>query len=235
MRLKVQVIVTFSPAASTVKQATSDIPIVFALGNDPIGEGLVATLGRPGGNVTGLSVQAPDLAGKRVELLREMVPGLRRLAILFNAADPSAVLEESEVLQSARSLGIEATPLAIRRADEIGSTLELKVQADALYVVQGALLGTNRTRIITLALGARLPTMFNPRDHVKAGALMSYGPNFPDLFRRAADMVDRILRGTKPGDIPVEQPTKFDLVINVTTAKALGLEVPPTCSPASTR
>ena len=143
-------------------------------------------------------------------------------------AFPQAVLEMGEVQAAARTLGLEVAPLEIRRAEDIAPAFEvLKAQADALYVVGDALVAANRTRIITLALSARLPTIFSNRDFVQAGALMSYGPNFPDLFRRAAELVDKILRGTKPGDIPVEQPTKFELVINLMTAKALGLEVPP--------
>ena len=229
VRLKVDVIVTTATAVPTVKQATSVIPIVFALGTDPLGSGLVASLARPGGNVTGLSIQQSDIAGKRLELLREVVPGLRRLAIMGNVGYPKAVLEMGEVQAAARTLGLEVAPLEIRRAEDIAPAFEaLKGSADALYVVGDALVHANRTRIITFALSARLPTIFNNRDYVEAGGLMSYGPNFSDLFRRAADLVDKILRGTKPGDIPVEQPTKFDLVINLTTAKALGLEVPPT-------
>jgi putative ABC transport system substrate-binding protein len=225
VRLKVNVIVTFSPATMAVKQATSDIPIVFAIGNDPIGTGLIASLARPGGNVTGLSIQTTDLAAKQLEILREIVPGLSRLAIMADVGDPDGVLEMRVVQTTARTLGIEITPLEIQRPDDISAAFSA-LKADALYVVQGSLVGANQSRIITSALSLRLPTTFAPRDHVKAGALMSYGADFPDLFRRTADIVDKILRGTKPSDIPVEQPTKFDLVINLTTAKALGLTVP---------
>jgi putative ABC transport system substrate-binding protein len=172
-----------------------------------------------------LSVQGTDVAGKRIELLREVVPGLRTLAIMANAGSPAAVLEMSEVQTIARTLGIRAAPLEIRCADDIFESV--KGRADALYVCVDGLITTNRVRISTLALGARLPTMHVSREHVEAGGLMSYGPNFPDLYRRAADNVDKILRGTKPGDIPVEQPTRFDLVLNLTTAKVLGLTVPP--------
>ena len=216
-------------AVLAAKQATSVIPIVFAVAGDPVGSGLVASLARPGGNVTGLSIQATDLAGKRLELLREVVPGLRRLAIMANVGNPAAVLEMGEVQAAARTLGLEVATLEIRRAEDIAPAFEaLKGRADALYVCADPLVNTNRIRINTLALGARLPTMYGDREYVEAGGLMSYGPNFPDLFRRAADYVDKILRGAKPGDLPVEQPTKFDLVINLTTAKALGLAVPPT-------
>jgi putative tryptophan/tyrosine transport system substrate-binding protein len=229
VRLKVDVIVTNGPAVATLKQATSVIPIVFAVALDPVGGGLVASLAQPGGNVTGQSTQQSDLAGKRVELLRDVVPRLRRLAIILNVGYPSAVLEMGEVQVAARALGIEVDTLEIRRAEDIAPAFaELKGQADALYIVADALVVANLARINILAVGARLPTMFNTRAYVKAGGLMSYGPNLSDLFRRAADMVDKILRGAKPADIPVEQPTKFELIINLTTAKALGLEIPPT-------
>jgi putative ABC transport system substrate-binding protein len=230
VRLKVDVIVTSGTAAVvTAKQATSVIPIVFAVAGDPVGTGLVASLARPGGNVTGLSNQSADLAGKRLELLREVVPSLRRLAILANAGSPIGVLEMREAQAAARTLGFEVATVEIRRAQDIAPAFDaLKGPADALYVCTDPLVTTNRIRINTLALGARLPTMHGQGDNVEAGGLMSYGANYPDLHRRAADYVDKILRGAKPTDIPVEQPTKFDLVINVTTAKALGLEVPPT-------
>jgi putative tryptophan/tyrosine transport system substrate-binding protein len=190
-------------------------------------------LARPGGNVTGLSLQSPDLASKRVELLREVIPRLRRLAVLADVGYPAAVLELGEVQAAARTLGLEVAPLEIRRAEDIALAFEqLKAQrdtqADALYVVGNALTVANRTRINTLTLTARLPTMFSNRDQAQVGGLMSYGPNIPDLFRRAGEIVDKILRGTNPANIPVEQPTKFELVVNLTTAKALGLEVPPT-------
>jgi putative ABC transport system substrate-binding protein len=227
VRLKVDLIVTSGTAAPAVKQATSLIPIIFPMGIDPVGGGLITNLARPGGNVTGLSVQQTDLAGKRLELLREVVPRLRRLAILFDVGFPQAVLEMGEVQAAARTLGIEVAPLEIQRAEDIAPAFEaLKARADAIYVVVDALIAANLTRIITLALGARLPTIFNTREFVRAGGLMSYGPDYPDLFRRTAELVDKILRGTKPGDIPVEQPTKFDLILNLTTAKALGLTIP---------
>jgi putative ABC transport system substrate-binding protein len=227
VRRKVDVIVSNGPSVATLKQATAIIPIVFAVAKDPVGGGLVASLARPGGNVTGQSVQEVDTAGKRLELLREAVPRLRRLAIMVNVDYPSAVLEMSELQAVARALGLEVVPLEIRRPEDIAPAFEaLGAQADALYVVQDALTVANYTRIITLALGARLPTMCGARNFVQAGALMSYGPNFLALFRHAADLVNKILRGTKPADIPVEQPTKFELVVNLTTAKALGLTIP---------
>jgi putative ABC transport system substrate-binding protein len=186
-------------------------------------------LARPGGNVTGLSLQNTDLAGKRLELLREVVPGLRRFAILGNIGYRGAELEMNEIQEAARKLALEVDMLEIRRAEDIAPVFEaVKGRADALYVVPDALVSTYRIRINTLALGARLPTMYNFREYVEGGGLMSYGPNFADLFRRAAEFVDKILRGTKPADIPVEQPTKFDLVINLTTAKAIGLKIPET-------
>jgi putative ABC transport system substrate-binding protein len=230
VRLKVDVIVTAgTPNVIAAKQATSVIPIVFAVAGDPIANNLVASLARPGGNVTGLSTVATDLAGKRLELLREAVPGFRRLAIIGNVANSLAVLEMSEVQAAAARFGLEAAALEIRRAEDIAPAFEaLRGGADALYVVADPLINTNRARIHTLAMGARLPAIYNAKEHVEAGGLMSYGPNFPELYRRAAEYVDKILRGAKPADIPVEQPTKFDLVVNLTTAKALGLEVPPT-------
>jgi putative ABC transport system substrate-binding protein len=227
---KVDVIVTSATApVVAAKQATSVIPIVFAAAGDPVASGLVASLARPGGNVTGLSIQQADVAAKRLELLREVVPGLSRLAILANLGGPGAVLEMREVQAAAHTLGLEAITLEIQRGEDIVPAFEkLKGRADALHVALDPLVGTHRIRINTLALAARLPTMHGSREGVEAAGLMSYGPNLPDLFRRAADFVDKILRGAKPADIPVEQPRKFDLVINLTTAKALGLEVPPT-------
>jgi putative ABC transport system substrate-binding protein len=227
VRLKVDAVVTTGAAVTTLKRATSVIPIIFAIANDPVDSGLVTSLVRPGGNVTGLSLQATDLAGKRLEFLLSVVPGLRRLAIMFNVDYPGPLLESRAVQTSARALGLEVVPLGIRRAEDIAPAFDsIKSKADAIYLIADPLIAASRTRIITLALSERLPTMFNSRDHVKAGGLISYGPNFLDLFKRAAELVDRIFKGTKPADIPVEQPTKFDLVINLTTAKALGLTIP---------
>src|SRR5215472_2234739 len=230
VRRNVDVIVTSATAVIVAaKQATSVIPIVFAAAGDPVGTGLVASLARPGGNVTGLSIQQTDLAAKRLELLREVVPGLRRLAILANVGGPSVMLDMREVEAAARTLGLEVIASEIRRGEDIVPAFEaLNGRADALYVCIDPLVGTHRIRINTLALAARLPTMHSSREFVEAAGLMSYGANVPDLFRRAADHVDKVLRGTKPADIPVEQPTKFELVVNITTAKALGLTVPPT-------
>jgi len=226
-RLKVDLIVAATtPAVIAAKQATSVIPIVIATANDPVATGLVASLARPGGNVTGLSNQMADTAAKRLELLREVVPGLRRLAILGNVDNPGAVLDMREAQAAASAVGLEATTFEIRRAKEIAPLFEaLKGRGDALYFASDPLMNTNRTRISTLALGARLPTMHGVRDYVEAGGLMSYGASIVDQYRRAADYVDKILRGAKPGELPIEQPTKFDLVINLTTAKALGLNI----------
>ena len=205
------------------------VPVVFVGSGDPIDTGLVATLARPGGNVTGLSNQSVDLTGKRLDILREVVPGLRRLAILGNSGNATNVIEMNEVQSAARTLGIEVVAPEIRRREDIASAFEaLKGRAEAIYVASDPLLNSNRVRIATLALGLRLPAQYTFREYVEAGGLMSYGPSFPDLFRRAAEYVDKILRGAKPTDLPVEQPTKFDLVINLTTAKALGLKIPST-------
>ena len=204
------------------------VPIVFALAGDPVGTGLVASLARPGGNVTGLSLQVTDLGGKRLEILREVVPALRRLAILVNINNPATVLDMSETEIAARAVGLEVVRLDVRRSEDIGAAIDaLKGGAEALYVPSDPLMNSNRARINTLALGARLPTVCGFRDLVEAGMLMSYGPSYPDLFRRAADFVDKILRGAKPGDIPVEQPTKFDFVINLKSAKTLGIDISP--------
>jgi putative ABC transport system substrate-binding protein len=189
---------------------------------------LVASLARPGGNVTGLSNQSVDLAGKHIELLREVIPQLRRLAVLVDVGFQQAVVEMREVQAIAQRLGIEVVPLEIRRAEDIGPVLKgLKGRADALYVVTDALISANRTRVIDMAAGAQVATIFITREYVEAGALMSYGPNYSDLFRRSADYVDKISRGAKPADIPVEQPTKFDLAVNLAAAKALGITISP--------
>jgi ABC-type uncharacterized transport system substrate-binding protein len=226
VRLKVDVIVTAGSAVPALKQATSVIPIVFAVANDPVGAGLVASLSRPGGNVTGLSIQAPDLTGKRLEVLREVLPDLRRLAIMANAGYPAAVLEMGEAAAAARALGLDITRSEIRRGEDIAPAIAaLKGRADALYACGDALVSANRARINTLALGARLPTIYVNRSYLESGGFISYGPNNAELFRRAGDYVDKILRGAKPADLPVEQPTKFELVVNLTTAKALGLTI----------
>jgi putative ABC transport system substrate-binding protein len=229
VRLEVDVIVTHGTSTIVAaKQATSVIPIVFAAAGDPVGTGLVSNLGRPDGNVTGLSLKTSDLAAKRLELSREIIPGLRRLAILANVGSPNAMLEMAEVQAAAHTLGLEAVTLEIQRAEDIALGFDaLKGTTQALYVVSEPLVTSNRLRINTLALGAQLPTIHGQRENVEAAGLMSYGPSFSDLFRRTAGYVDKILRGAKPADIPVEEPTKFELVINLKTARALGLIIPP--------
>jgi putative ABC transport system substrate-binding protein len=227
VRLKVDVILTNDSSVPVLKQATSMIPIVFVLGYDPVGTGLVNSLARPGGNITGLSNRSPELAGKRLELLREALPQVRRLALMANVAYPGSLLEIRELQAAAHTLGIEVAPLEIQRPEDIAPAFEmLKGQADALYIVSDALTNANRTRILIFALTRRLPMMLSNRDYVQGGALISYGPNVADMLRRAAEIVDKILHGAKPADLPVEQPTKFDLVINLITAKALGLRIP---------
>jgi putative tryptophan/tyrosine transport system substrate-binding protein len=229
VRLKVDVIVTVGGAVPAAKQATSVIPIVFAIAIDPLASGLVASLARPGGNVTGLSMQATELAAKRLEILREVLPGLRRFAILGNVDYPASVVEMGEVQAAARTFAFEVDRLEIRRAEDIAAAFDaIKGGTEALYVCGDALINAHHPRVNTLALGARLPTVYPDRIFLRAGGFMSYGANNADLFRRSADYVDKILRGAKPADLPVEQPTKFELVFNLTTAKALGITMPPT-------
>jgi putative ABC transport system substrate-binding protein len=230
VRLKVDLILTHNtPPTLAAKQATSVIPIVFATAGDPVGTGIVASLARPGGNITGLSGQAADTAGKRVELLRELIPDLRRLAILADADSPLTTRDVDETQGAARTLGLEAITFEIRRREDIAAAFKaLQGGAQALYVSTGPLAFVNRTRINTFALAARLPTMHGVREPVEAGGLICYGPNWPHMWGRAADFVDKILRGAKPADIPVEQPTKFELVVNLSTAEALGITVQPT-------
>jgi putative tryptophan/tyrosine transport system substrate-binding protein len=220
VRLKVDVIATTGAALYVAKQATSTIPIVFAIAADPVGMGLVASLARPGGNITGLSLQQTEAAPKRLELLREIIPGLRRLAIMANVAGSGAMLDVREVQAGASTLGLDVVILEVRRVEEIAPAFEaIKGRADALYVVGDPFTTTNRIRIGTFALTARLPTMSNYREVVEVGGLMSYGTSIPDLFRRAGEYVDKILRGAKPADLPVEQPTKFDLVPGITVPR----------------
>jgi putative ABC transport system substrate-binding protein len=227
VRLKVDVIVTWASApVLAAKRATTVIPIVFAAQMDPVSVGVVASLSHPGGNVTGLSLQSTDTAGKRFDILREVVPNLRRLAVMGNAGAPGAIMEMRDVEVTARTLGLEVIKFEIRRAEEIAPAIEaLKGRVDALFVASDPLVLINRVRINTLARDAQLPTIYAGREYVEAGGLLSYGPSYADLFRRAAEYVDKILHGLKPADLPVEQPTKFDLVINLATAKALGLTI----------
>lgn len=227
--LNVDVIVTASTeAVRAAKRATSTIPIVFATAGDPVGAGLVASLARPGGNVTGVSNQFTDLGGKRLELLREVVPRLRRLGILGDYGNRSVTLDMNAVAEFSRAAGMEVVKSEIRRAEDIvPSFAALKDQAQALYIASGPLVDSDRDRINALAVAEGLPTMHGTREQVQAGGLMSYGANRLHQYERTAELVDKILRGTKPAEIPVEQPTKFELVINMKTAKALGLTIPP--------
>jgi putative tryptophan/tyrosine transport system substrate-binding protein len=225
VRLNVDVIVTHNtPGPLAAMKATSAIPIVFATAGDPVGTGLVASLARPGGNVTGLSSQSPDAAERRLELLREVVPGLRRLAILSDRDNPFTVVEISGIQEAARSIAVEVAGFEIRRDQDIAAAFDaFRDRAEALYVVANPIMFANRIRINTFALAARLPTMYIVREYVEAGGLM---PNWQSMWRRSADLVGKILRGAKPAEIPVEQPTRFDFVLNLTTAKALGLKIP---------
>jgi len=228
VHLKVSVIVTWgTPATIAARQATSVIPVVAAAMGDPLATGIAVSLARPGGNVTGLSVLGTDLAGKRLELLREVVPNLRRLAILANIDNPATVIEMSMVQTAARTLGLEVVTSEIRQSKDIAVVFDvLKSGVDALYVCTDAVVTTNMIPINILAAAARVPTMHARREYVEAGGLIAYGPNFPDQFRRAGDYVDKILRGAKPAEIPIQQPIQFELVINLTTAKAIGVDVP---------
>jgi putative ABC transport system substrate-binding protein len=229
VRERVDVIVTIgTPAGFAAKQATTTIPIVLGANSDPVGVGLVASLARPGGNVTGLSLQSTEAVGKRLELLRDIFPGLRRLAIIGNVGTPGVVLEMAQAQAASRALGLDVAALEIRRSEDIARGIAaLEGGATAICVVTDPLVLSDRDQINALARDARLPTVYASREYVEAGGLMAYGPSWPDLFARAADYVDKILRGAKPADIPVEQPTRFELVVNLNTAKALGLTVPP--------
>jgi putative tryptophan/tyrosine transport system substrate-binding protein len=228
VKLKVDVIVPIgTPLAIAAKHATSIIPIVFAVVGDPVGAGLISNLPRPGGNITGLSNQAPDTASKRLGLLHDLVPKLRHLAIMANVGNPLIVRELEEVQSAAATLGLTVETSEIRATEDIAPAfVTLKDHVDALYVCTDGLTISNRVRINTMALAARLPTVHSNPSQLEGGGLISYGPNFKDMIQRAAEIVDKVLHGTKPGDIPVEEPTKFELVINLKAAKALGLVVP---------
>ncbi len=229
VRLKVDVIVTHAtPNVLAAKQVTSVVPIVFPSAGDPVGNGLVTSLARPGGNVTGLSVQSSDLVQKAVQLLRELLPNLGRLALLYHIGNPVTALQTDAVKSAAGRFGLDVAIVEVRRAEDIAPAIEaLKDRAEALIVPSEPLYNTNRIQISSWALKAQLPTIYFDRVYIETGGLMSYGPNWPSLWRRAAEVVDKILRGAKPADIPVEQPRTFELVINLKTAKALGLDVPP--------
>jgi putative tryptophan/tyrosine transport system substrate-binding protein len=229
VRRQVDVIVATSIAAALAcKQVTAVIPIVFPLAGDPLSTGLVTSLARPGGNVTGLSNQGADLAGKRLEVLREINPRLRKLAVLANVEYPGRISEIADIQTAARTLGLDAAVFEIKPVGDIAPVFDTMRRdgAEALYVVGDTFMNSNRVRISSLAMQTRLPTIFVAREYVEAGGLMSYGANISHLFARAAELVDKILRGIKPGDIPVEQPTEFELVVNLKTAKALGLAIP---------
>jgi putative ABC transport system substrate-binding protein len=228
VRLKVDVIVTWGTPIYAAKQATSVIPIVFPVAGDPVGTGLVASLARPGGNLTGFSTQHSEMQIKRLEILRQIVPNLRRLAIMGNIGTPGAVVAMRELREMAPTLGLQVTVSEVRQAEDLAPAFQtLKGRADALLVYPDVLFNKNRDRVAALALDARMPTMHGFREPVEAGGLLSYGPDYLELFRGTADYVDKILHGAKPADLPVEQPTKFELVINLKTAKALGLTIPP--------
>jgi len=227
VRLGADVIVTSGAAVPALIQATSTIPIVFAVANDPVGAGMVKSLARPGGNVTGISLQTLDLANKRFELFHEAVPNFRRLAIMADANFSQAMLEMNTVRQLAGRFGAEPIMLEIKKAEDIESAFaRAKAErADALYVVINELLNANRLLIVTSAVSAKLPSIYGTHDWVRSGGLMSYGPNFPTLFARSAEIADRILKGAKPNDIPVEQPTLLELVLNLRTAKAINVPI----------
>lgn len=229
VRLNVNVLIMSGTAnVIAAKRATSAVPIVFALAGDPVGTGLVASLAQPGGNATGLSVESPDLVGKRLEILRQLIPNPRRLGFLNQPDNPPIVAEMRALQVVAHTLGLEIIGLDVRKAEDIGPAFEtLRGRADALYMPVDPLMTTYRVRVNALALEARLPTISGTRDYAAAGALISYGADISDLWRRAAEVVNRILHGTSPADIPVEQPNKFDLVINLKTARALRIPVPP--------
>jgi putative ABC transport system substrate-binding protein len=232
VRLKVDLIlVRTTPAALAAKHVTQTIPIVITTANDPVGAGLVASLARPGGNVTGLSVLAPELSGKRLELLKEVMPGMTRVAVLWNAANPANASVWQEMQAAARALGLLLQSQAVREPQDLEDALARTAQArpDALLVLGDALIYTYLQHIAEFATQERLPSVFpDAREACVAGCLMSYGPDILDVFRRAATYVDKILKGAKPADLPVEQPTKFELVLNLKTAKALGITFPPT-------
>jgi putative ABC transport system substrate-binding protein len=229
VRLDVDLIVTGGTLAPlAAKQATATIPIVMGAAGDPVGSGLVASLARPGGNVTGLSLMAPDLGGKRLELLKEILPGISRVAILWNAANPYPALVFRETQDAARTLRIELQSLEVRGPGDLDSALDAAIRnrVDALITVEDPLTVTHRKQIADFTANNRLPAIYGFREFAEAGGLMTYGANINDLFRRAAGYVDKIFKGAKPANLPVEQPTKFELVINLKTAKALGLTVP---------
>jgi ABC-type uncharacterized transport system substrate-binding protein len=231
VRLKLDIIVAYStPAAKAAVGATRTIPVVIAAVVDPVATGLVASLGRPGGNVTGLSLMAPEIVGKQMQLLKELVPRISRVAVLWNPANPSGTPQLREAETAARILRVQLQPLAARDSKDLDKAVAAMTgeRADGLVVTVDGFFIDSRTLLARLVEKARLPTVYGLREHVEVGGLMFYGASTVDQARRAASFVDRILKGAKPADLPVEQPTKFELVINLKTAKALGLTVPQT-------
>ena len=229
VRLPVDVIVTADPAAiSAAKQATSTIPIVMAVSGDPVGTGLIASLAQPGGNVTGLTNLAPELTGKRLQLLKEVVPGLSRVAALWNAANPAKSVEVRELQAAGGALGVRVRSLEVRSPDDFDPAFEAatRERPEALILIQDGLVVNIMPRIAEFATRMRLPTMGESPLFVEAGGLMSYGPSVLTIYRRAATYVDKILKGAKPGDLPVERPTRFEFIVNLRTARAIGLTIP---------
>ncbi len=230
VRLRVDLILTRgSPATIAAKKATGMIPIVMAASGDPVGVGLVLSLARPGGNVTGLSSVITELAGKRLELLREALPTLSRVALLYNPTNPVATNDWRQAEAAARALRVQPSSLQVRKDGDFGPAFEAarKQRADVMMVILDGLVQNHQREIVDLARRHRLPDIYASREFVEVGGLMSYGVSYPDLYRRAAIYVDKIFKGARPADLPVEQPTKFELVINLKTAKALGLAIPP--------
>jgi putative tryptophan/tyrosine transport system substrate-binding protein len=229
VRLPVDVLVTAGAGVLAAKQMTETVPIVFAVFHDPVGEGLVASLARPGGNVTGLSLMSPELGAKRLELLTELVPGRSRMAILWNPARLGNAIQINEIQAAAARVGIHLEVVEVRCLQEFERAFSTMVAkgVGAAIVLDDAMFYNERTRLAALAAQSHIPAMYGHRGYVEASGLLSYGPNFLDLFRRAATYVDKLLKGAKPGDLPVEQPTQFDLVLNLKTAQALGLTLPP--------
>ena len=228
--LKVDLILTRgTPAALAAKKATSTIPLVMAASGDPVGTGIVSSLARPGGNVTGLSAVVIDLWGKRLELLRELVPGVSRIAAILNTSNPAIALEWKELAIAAQRLGSQLQLLDVRKPEDLGRAFEASIRQHVGAIIVGIddLTQMHKRDIVDSAAKNRLPAMYNSREFVDAGGLITYGVSYPDLYRRAAKFVDKILKGAKPADLPVEQPTTFELVINLKTAKALGLTIPP--------
>ena len=228
VRLKVDVIVaSAAPPAVAAKKVTTSVPIVFVGVADPVELGLVRSLARPGGNITGLADSGPDLAAKRLELLRELVPKLRRVAMLWHSENPGNLLQLKRAEVAARTLGIQLDPVPVQGTDDFDAAFKAMRAADALLQANAPLFTAHRARIVELAATSRLPAVYAVRETADVGGLMSYGPHYPDLLRRAGAYVDKILKGANPADLPVEQPTKFEFVINLRTAKALGLTIPP--------